>query len=401
VKALSNAVWGMKTNLAKLLGYSCLAFMVAAGCSYSKETFVTTIKLFPSPKEILNKLGTTGHRRALGTVAGTDSLSSPEIGFPASPVLLKECGFRSFWQGSYERGPWAVSVQIFELGDSSGAYSLYTVQVQPGGHLESTGDQATSTSNDLWLWQANLVVHVQDQKASGKAKTQLLEVGREVSTLIRQHAELPNLVKRLPFHNQVSGSSRYAVGPQGFSDLKIPLEAGKLGLEMGAEVSTAKYQFPNTEGQLLLLSYPTPQMARKFYTDMKDAHSLLLAPSPTSTIFSKRSGPLIAVIFGTLSQAEANTLLEAIQYTANLTWDEMPPGEEVAAYLRKVRQSIMLTGALLLVTFGVGVVFGLIRVAVKRWLPISIFDRPEEVELTQLRLWERSAPPPTTGPPSK
>lgn len=151
----------------------------------------------------------------------------------------------------------------------------------------------------------------------------------------------------------------------------------------------------------MLLSYPTPQLARKFYTDMKDARSLLLDPSPTNTIFSKRSGPLIAVLFGTLTEAEANTLLQAIQYSANLTWDELPPGEEVAAYLRRVKQSILLTGALLLFTIGAGVVFGLIRVAVKRWLPISIFDRPEQVELTQLRLWERSAPPPPPAPPSK
>ena len=391
----------MKTNWVKLLGYGCLAFTLTAGSSHSEDTLVTTIKLFPSPKEILNKIGATAHWRAQGSLVGTETLRSPDIGLPVSPILLKECGFRSFWQGIYERGPRAVSVKIFELGDPSGAYSLYTIQVQPDAHAEPTGDQATSTPNDLWLWQANLVIHIHDQTASGKAKTQLLDLGREVSALVRQHAELPNLVKRLPFHNQVSGTSRYAVGPQGFSDLKIPLQTAKLGLEMGAEVSVARYQFPNTQGQLLLLSYPTPQLARKFYTDMKDARSLLLNPSPTSTIFSKRSGPLIALLFGTLSEAEANTLLQTIQYSANLTWDEVPPGEDVAAYLRRVRQSIMLTGALLLFTIGAGVVFGFIRVAAKRWLPISIFDRPEEVELTQLRLWERTVHPPPTAPPSK
>lgn len=391
----------MNSILAKALGYACLALTLTASCSYSAETFVTTIKLFPSPKEVLNKLGAAAHLRALGSVVGTENLSSPEINLPASPVLLKECGFRSFWQGSFERGARAVSVQILELGDSSGAYSLYSILAPPGGHPEPTGDQATLTDNDMWMWQDNLVIYIHDQKVSGKAKTQLLEIGREVSKLIQQHGELPNLVKRLPFHNQVSGSTRYAVGPQGFSELKIPLERGKLGLEMGAEVSIARYQFPTTEGQLLLLSYPTPQLARKFYTDMKDARSLLLDPSPTNTIFSKRSGPLIAVLFGTLTEAEANTLLQAIQYSANLTWDELPPGEEVAAYLRRVKQSILLTGALLLFTIGAGVVFGLIRVAVKRWLPISIFDRPEQVELTQLRLWERSAPPPPPAPPSK
>lgn len=210
----------MKSILAKALGYTCLALTLTAGCSYSEETFVTTIKLFPSPKEVLNKLGATAHLRALGSVMGTENLSSPEINLPVSPVLLKECGFRSFWQGSFERAARAVSVQILELGDSSGAYSLYSILAPPGGHPEPTGDQATLTDNDMWMWQDNLVIYIHDQKESGKAKPQLLKIGREVSKLIQQHAELPNLVKRLPFHNQVSGSSRYAVGPQGLSGSK-------------------------------------------------------------------------------------------------------------------------------------------------------------------------------------
>ncbi|MFI5176047.1 MAG: DUF6599 family protein [Terriglobia bacterium] len=388
-------------RFARGIGFCCFTLALASGSSLSSDTLVTTIKLFPSPKEILNKLADTSAWRPKGPMVGIESLRSPNLSLPVSASLLKECGFRSYWEEGFERGHRAVAVQVFELGDSSGAYSLYSIQVQPGGHAEAIGDQCTTGADDLWLWQANLVVHVIDQNASGKVRTQLLEIAREISSLIRQRAELPNLVKRLPFHNQVSGTYRYTLGPQGFAALKIPLEFSRLGLEMGAEVSMAKYQFSSSEGLLMLLNYPTPQMARKYYSAMQDTRSLWVNPPSGGTVFTKRSGPLIALLWGTLNEGDANTLLQTIQYTADLTWDKVPPGEEIAAYVRRVRQSILLTGALLLVTFGTGVVFGLIRVAVKRWVPISIFDRPEEVELTQLRLLGRSIPPPPTPPSTK
>lgn len=131
---------------------------------------------------------------------------------------------------------------------------------------------------------------------------------------------------------------------------------------------------------------------------MQDPRSLLMNSGSSESVYVKRTGPIIAVVFGPLTGPEANKLLEVIHYTANLTWDEPPPGEEIAAYLRNVKHSFMLTGVLLLITIGVGVIYGLIRVAVKRWVPMAIFDRPEDVELTQLKLWEKPSPtPPPTG----
>lgn len=382
-------------------GYFGLALLLSGGAASASETFVATIRLFPSPQEILNKLGSTTRWKAKGPATSTENLSSPPVGLSLSSPFLKECGFKSLWQENFTRGRQSVSVQIFELGDSSGAFSFYSIQNPPEGHLEEPGDLSISTPNDLWLWQANLVVHIVDPNHSGKLHPQLLEIGKELSKLIRQRAELPNIVKQLPLRNQIPASVRYALGPQGFENLKIPLQGSRLGLGMGAEISTAKYQFDDRTGQLLLINYPTPQMARKYTAGMQDPRSLLLNPGSSESVYFKRTGPIIAVLFGPLTEPEANKLLEVIHYTANLTWDEPPPGEEVAAYLQKVKQSIILTGVLLLITTGAGVIYGLIRVAVKRWVPIAIFDRPENVELTQLRLWEKSSPtpPPTRTPP--
>lgn len=390
-------------KLPAIIGCCLISLLMLTEVSPATETAVTTIQIFPSPQEILNKLSTTPYWKATGTPSEIDNLGRSLTTLPVSPDLLRECGSRTLWQVKLTRAKNSVVIHLFEFGDSSGAFSLFSLQNQPRERVEAFGDQSISTLNDVWLWQANLVVHLRDAHQSGKIKAQLIELGKETSKLIRQRSELPSLMKLLPFHNQVAGSSRYVLGQQGLQSLEIPVQASRLGFEMGAEVSAAKYQFPSGIVQLLLISYPTPQMARKFYPGIQDTRSFLQNATAQDKVFTKRTGPLVAAILGTTDEEEANKLLKVIQYSANLTWDETPPrdAQEVSNYLREVVRSFLLTGALLLVTIGAGVLFGFLRVAIKKWAPIAIFDRPEDVELIQLRLGQRTASPPRENKSAK
>lgn len=361
---------------------------------FGQETMVTTLQLTPSPQAILKKLSTFQGWRSTNPTG--DFKPSPEkLSMPQE--LLKECGLRALWNDTLTRGRDSINVDLLEFGDSSGAFSFYSLQTNSEMRTEAVGDQATSSRSDFWMWQSNLVVHLSENGQAGKLRVILGKIARELSNQIRQRAELPSLVKQLPIHHQISGSVGYLLGPHGFQNLGIPILVSKLGFEKGAEISTAKYESPGGIVQLLLISYPTPQMARMFYATEQSVAGLLLNPSPSDKIFSKRAGPLVAIVLHAASADDAEKILNTIQYSANLTWDQMSPQEEVAAYLRKIVQSVMLTGLILMVTLGAGIVFGFIRLAFKRWSPIQIFDRPEDVELTQLQLWRKSTPQPKSG----
>ncbi len=39
----------------------------------------------------------------------------------------------------------------------------------------------------------------------------------------------------------------------------------------------------------------------------------------------KRSGVLVAVVFGAATDMQADTLLSRVQYEAKITWNEIPP----------------------------------------------------------------------------
>jgi hypothetical protein len=385
-----------------LTGVFVLLFLFAGGIARTHNATITTLQIFPSPQEILRKAGNLPRWKASGSPTQSGDLTSLPTGMPFPLAVLKECGIRSVWQASYTRGKETAQVQVLELGDTSGAFSLFSLLNQPIQQIQALGDRSVLSANDLWMWQVNLLVHVIDPKQSGKSKSRLLELGKEISRLIHQRAEIPNLVKQLPFHNQVPGSFRYVLGSRGLESLGIPVQTSSLRFEMGAEASTARYRLPSGEAQLLLISYPTPQMARKFFARIQEPSVVLKNPTPQDRIFSKRAGPLVAVLMEASDAAEAAKLLAAIQYSADLTWDEAPPrdAQEVRDYLRTIVRSIMLTGTLLLFTFGVGVLFGLLRLAVKLWVPFPIFDRPEDVELIQLRLWEKTRLP-TKQIPSK
>jgi hypothetical protein len=373
-------------NLATALGGTVLA----TGLVFSQVTTITTIQLFSSPQEILKSLE---HSKRWRPVAPATSSSNPE-GLSSSPLIsrpiLKECGFLSFWQETFAKDKTSITLEIFQFGDDSGAYSFLTLQSQPNMRVETLGDQSMGTPEDLWVWQSTLVFHLSGKVQSGKGKAPLLEFGGQVSRLIHQRAELPDLVKRLPTHNMISGSSRYVLGPQGFRALGLPVQMNKLGLDRGAEVATALYRFQESTAQFMLINYPTFQMARQFYEGIQTSQGLLQNPQPSDKIFTKRAGPFVAVVINTADQNEVQKLFEVIQYSANLTWDQVPPGQEVAEYLRTIVRSIMLTGTMMMLTLGVGVLFGLIRLGVKLWVPFPIFDRPQDVELIQLRLWEKT-----------
>lgn len=377
----------MDMNLKRfvLSGWTLSCYMVTI--LYSQPTTITQLQLFPSSPQILKKIetGTGWHGTAPAIENGDSPQSLPRI--LTDPTFLKECGFRTLWRQGFSRGPTtAASVAILEFGDTSGAYSLFSVQTDQQIRAEQIGDQSFSSPDGLWLWQANLVVHISNKNQLRKPHPTLMELGKLVSKLIGQRAEVPNLVKQLPSHNRIPGSSRYFLGPKSFQRLDLPVHVANLGFDIGAEISSAEYQVSNKRARLLLISYPTPQMARRFYDKLQDSRQVLKSPSPTDRVYTKRTGPLLALLLHLDDDAAAKDILDSILYSASLTWDQVPPQEEVAGYLRTIVRGIMLTGALLLLTLGAGVAFGIIRLTVKRWVPIQIFDRPQDISIIQLQL---------------
>jgi hypothetical protein len=185
------------------------------------------------------------------------------------------------------------------------------------------------------------------------------------------------------------GTQRYALGPAGYlqalSSLKHE-EFAPLAREIGfpeAEVMLAEYRRRADSGVLLLVDYPTPQLAEQHLHHLETVLPVSLKNTPTPVI---RRGSLLTMVLSATSPQYAATLREAVQYQTEVTWNE---GHHVLTdppWLVVVSRIFVATGVFLVIAVVLGVAFGGVRVLTKRFLPGKVFDRPESIEVLQLGL---------------
>jgi hypothetical protein len=157
----------------------------------------------------------------------------------------------------------------------------------------------------------------------------------------------------------------------------------------GAEVAEGKYSTSRGTATLMLIEYPTPQIAAERSRSFEALNqNPPVAPDVTlaSPFIIKRSGPIVVLVAGQISSGEAKSLLASINYDADVTWNEntfLDKKNNVANLLVNI---IFLIAVLFGIALVVGIAFGGIRLLVKRFFPGRVFDRPEDMELIQLKL---------------
>ena len=151
----------------------------------------------------------------------------------------------------------------------------------------------------------------------------------------------------------------------------------------------------------MLIEYPTPALAAEHLRRIDAAHHAAQhAVQPQAGVatiesvgpfFDKRTGPIVAIASGPISQSDARTLLGAVNYDASVTWNEntyFDKKDNIANLLVNIILLCMIVGAISLAT---GVAFGGGRVLLRRFFPGPVFGRPDQTEFISLRLGE-SAP---------
>ncbi len=126
----------------------------------------------------------------------------------------------------------------------------------------------------------------------------------------------------------------------------------------------------------MLLLYPTQQIAKK-YGDQWDGRN------SGDTAFRKRIGAILALVRGTKDPAVAKAILDGVNYETQVTWNERRPDISIRDVILTIFTFI---GIALIFTVVIGLSFGGVRVFVKRRYPGTVFDRPEDMEIIQLKL---------------
>src|SRR5207253_7303103 len=97
----------------------------------------------------------------------------------------------------------------------------------------------------------------------------------------------------------------------------------------------------------------------------------------------KRIGALLAIVRGSRDPAVAKAILNGVNYETQVTWDQPRPDISMRDVILTIFSFI---GIALLFTLVVGLSFGGVRIFVKARYPDRVFDRPEDMEIIQLKL---------------
>jgi hypothetical protein len=272
------------------------------------------------------------------------------------------------WQGPM--GP--VRATLFQLSDASAAYGFFTNRRRIEGTTASSysaGTESFETRGTYYFWQSNYVVRIAGERASAATLSDTL------SRNILGRSQRPAVAGRLPTSNLISGSEEYILAASSIEKAE-GIDPSELGFDSSAEAASASYRINGKTARLLLLIYPTQQLAKK-YADQLNTKDPRFAGS------RKRIGPLLAIVHGTSDASAIQSLLDQVHYSSKVTWNEPQPGLGLGPIIVTVFTFIgLLLAACVFVGFGLGGA----RVVMKFFFPNRVFDRQDDVEFIQLKL---------------
>lgn len=331
----------------------------------------------------------SGSAQASKDPAGADSVNA---------ALLKEYGFTDFQSGKYVRDDGRkLILKAARFGDASGAYGAFTFYKLPQMLKETIPDQGASLNERVLFYRGNILVDAVFEKLTAMSAAELRELAQALPLPAGNTRNLPGLPAYLPKSGYVKNTAKYVVGPVGLEKISSPIPQQLVDFSVGAEVAQGTYQTADGPATLMLISYPTPQIAAEHLRSIDAARQPYpprqsgLPPLLAGPTFDKRTGPMVVVAAGAISQGEAQSLLGAVNYEADVTWNEN-------TYLTKKNNlanllvNIILLCAILIVFAGVaGLAFGGIRIFFNCILPEKLLHREKELEFIALNLSEEKA----------
>jgi hypothetical protein len=313
----------------------------------------------------------------------------------ANAPVLQEYGFEYFEKATYTRDDGRqLTLKAAVFGDASGAYGAFTFYKTPEMLNEKIGAQGSSLNNRILFYQGNVMVDAVFDKLSAMSAAQLRELAAALPEPEGNARNLPSLPTYLPKTSYQKNTAKYIMGPVTLDRIGSPLATPLVDFKSGAEVVIARYTAAAGDATLMLISYPTPQLAAEKLKQI-DATRQPAVQQPggapmvdVAPFFDKRTGPIVVIAAGPLSLGEAKALLGSISYDAEVTWNENTYATKKDNLANLLFNVIVLCGILIGFALLGGLAFGGFRVLMKRLFPDTIFDRPEDVEIISLHLGE-------------
>lgn len=318
--------------------------------------FALTVWAAPAARPALPNFD--GWQKVKSSVAG-----KPGWGLAANDAaVMGELGLSWIERGTYQFNGRTIQVQGYRFADPGGAYGAFTYFRPANFHAFDIGqprDQAASGNTAVLFTRGVWLIRVDMDQLTAMTASQMRQLARNLASTAGAD-QLPSLPFYLPRRGLQANSLHFVRGPVGFAAACDWVSAAGLGFDQSAQAMIASYDFgpgvngTETTAQLVILSYPTPQMARTRLAELQHQAGFQ----------TRRSGPLLALVRSTpAGSAAAAALLTQVNWDAEVTM--VPPTPLGLSGLPALILGIFVLCALIM---GVAILVGLLSGALWNWV---------------------------------
>jgi len=309
--------------------------------------------------------------------------SDPAAADPANAKVLTEYGFTDYEIATYSRPDRKLTVKAARFQDATGAYGAFTFYRSPAMLLEKVGTMGASANERILFFRDNIVVQAIFDRVTAMSAGELRELAADLPAAKGTAANLPTLPAYFPRDQVEQNSAKYIMGPAALTDVGSPINSDLVDFGLSAEVMIGKHTTGGSDADVMLISYPTPQIAGERLKAIDAANNAQL---PDSTFLAKRTGPIVALVKGRIPESEAKSILSRVSYEADVTWNENTGLAQRDNIGSIVVAACLLAGIIFLASVGTGAVFGFGRPILVRAFPSRYKPRDEDGDFIRLDL---------------
>src|SRR5688572_9250808 len=162
-----------------------------------------------------------------------------------------------------------MKVRAARFQDAGGAYGAFTFYKRPHMLIEKIGDQAASVNLQILFYRGNVLVEATLDRITAMSAAELRELAAALPQPPAEARGLPSLPTYLPRDGYVKNTAKYVRGPAGVQHIGEPIPNGAADFARGAEVAVGEYETPRGRATLVLIGYPTPQIAAEELTRLE------------------------------------------------------------------------------------------------------------------------------------
>src|SRR5258708_5413560 len=301
-------------------------------------------------------------------------------------TLWKETGRTPGEFNQYTSGAARINVGLQKYRDPSSAYEMYTALIRREMHPSTLNRTSAVDGDRLIVLVGSSILQVRPTQAISTAD--LVTLVNSVSARADQ-TPLPPIRTYLP-DGFSDGTQRYALGPAGLRNALNSLKdeeftnlVSEAGFASGAEAMIAEYRNGKDSAGLLLVEYPTPQLAEQHLRHLEQALSPAAKQAGTTI---ERKASLLSLGLKPSSAAYGGSPRSAVIYETGVTWNEPHQTVTDPPFVTTLVKIILGKGVFMVAAVVVGVAFGGVGVLGKIFFPGKVFDGPGQMEVLQLGL---------------